>query len=58
MKEYEALQQYDEYLDDVYPDITVAGLTWTTSYTIKNVDPIAYRTGFSDWCDSEGIEVE
>lgn len=56
--ENEALDQYDQYLDEVFGDVSIAGIEYNTSKALKDVDPIAYRTGFNDWADSEGIEVE
>ena len=36
----------------------VAGITWDPSHVLAEMDPIAYRTGFHDWADSEGIETD
>lgn len=44
---------YDEMLDKIYGEIEVAGYTYMTSRTLYEIDPTAYRTGFSDWLDSE-----
>lgn len=44
---------YDQTLDEVYPDCKVAGLTYTTSDVLKNIDPTAYRCGLCDWLDGE-----
>jgi hypothetical protein len=57
MTEQAALQAYDEMLDEVYGDVFVASYSYNTSYLLKEVDPIAYRVGFSDWQDSEDVEV-
>ena len=45
-------EQYNDSLDDIYGDVSVAGSTYSTSYLLKEVDPIAYRVGFSDFADS------
>ncbi len=58
MTEYEALNLYDEFLDDIYGDVNIAGIYYATSQALKATDPIAYRVGFNDWLDSEGIEIE
>lgn len=58
MTEYDALKLYDECLDECYPECKIGGFEYSTSRALKEVDPIAYRCGFNDWCDSEGIEVE
>ena len=46
-------ERYDDMLDEVYPDLTIAGMEFSTSNALKELDPIAYRVGFSDWVDSE-----
>lgn len=58
LTEYDALEQYDEFLDEVYGTVTIAGMEYQTSRALKELDPIAYRTGFNDWCDSESIDLE
>lgn len=54
--EYAAIELYRDMLDDVYGDVTVAGMTYTTSRALEVLDPIAFRVGFSDWTDAEGFE--
>ena len=41
---------YDDYLDEVY-DTESIGLPYVGSEIVKNIDPIAYRVGRSDWLD-------
>lgn len=53
VSDYELHQRYDEMLDEVYEDTTIAGYEYSTSSALKQVDPIAYRVGFSEWVDSE-----
>lgn len=51
-------QRYDEFLDEVYGDVKVGSYEYSTSRTLKEIDPIAYRVGFDDWSDSEiGVTV-
>lgn len=45
--------RYDAALDDGYGDVNVCGYTFAASRALKELDPIAYRVGFSDWCDME-----
>lgn len=49
----ELYERYDDMLDEVYGDVSIAGMSYVTSYALKEVDPIAYRVGFNDWVDSE-----
>ena len=61
MSEYDLKEMYDEMLDDVYGEVSIGGLTYLTSRAMQEVDPTAYRCGFSDWLDSqlsEGILFE
>lgn len=46
-------EMYDNFLDEIYPNCQIAGLTYLTSRILKEVDPIVYRCGFNDWLDSE-----
>lgn len=57
MTEYEIEESYDMMLDDVYGIVTVAGMQYDTSRALKELDPIAYRVGMSDyesWADCAG----
>ena len=48
--EYECSEsEYDEMLDDCYPTVEVAGMTFYPSDVLKSCDPIAYRCGKSDY---------
>lgn len=49
-------EAFDEFLDEVYPEVEVAGLTFLPSSILFNCDPIAYRIFCSDWEDSETEE--
>lgn len=53
LDDYDLHQRYDDGLDEVYGDAHIAGLDIATSRALKEVDPIAYRVGFSDWLDGE-----
>ena len=53
--ESEAYQQYDEMLDECYPD-QVMGIT--ASVILKKCDPIAYSCGFDDWLDSCELTID
>lgn len=53
LRESELQAQYDEMLDEIYPEVQIAGLNYSTSHALREVDPTAYRCGFADWLDSE-----
>jgi len=48
----EALEAYDETLDEVHGE----PMGYLASRILKTVDPIAYRCGFHDWLDGEGVD--
>jgi len=47
--EIEALEMYDDFLDEVYGDADICGFKYQSSRALKEVDPTAYRCGFNDW---------
>jgi len=51
--ESELMDLYDDSLDEM-GEVTIESLTYNTAAVLKEVDPTAYRTGFSDWLDAEG----
>lgn len=53
LADWELEGRYDEYLDEVYPSVSVAGYEYSTSRALKEIDPTAYRCGFVDWLDAE-----
>ena len=52
ISEYEAYNQYDEMLNSCYPMVSVCGYEYEPARALKELDPIAYRVGFSDFCSS------
>lgn len=46
-------EEFDDWLDDVYPTYQIAGVTLYPSQMLKNCDPIAYRIALSEWDDRE-----
>jgi hypothetical protein len=61
LTEEQALERYDEMLDDAYPMLTIGWSEFYPSAVLKELDPIAYRVGFHDFVDSlqeDGEKVE
>lgn len=54
----ETVVAYDDMLNECYPDLTVAGMYYETSRALNALDPIAYKCGWIDWCDAEGIDTD
>jgi len=49
---YEWCQVYDEILDDCEGEVMIAGVLFSPSYILKELDPIAYREGVLSLIDS------
>jgi hypothetical protein len=45
-----ALEMYNEMLNDCTPMIKIGYLEFDPAYALKELDPIAYNVGFSDFC--------
>lgn len=52
----EARQAFNDMIDETTPPVELLGIEYTPSRVLLEVDPIAYRTTFSDWLDGEGID--
>lgn len=53
----EAYEAYDEALD-AEGTVTIAGYEYEVARALREVDPVAYRCGFNDWADAEGIDTD
>ena len=51
----EAIEAYDDMLDEAYPETP---FDIPASRILRECDPIAYRVGFHDWADAEGIDTD
>lgn len=51
-----ALSAYDYALDEIYGSVEIAGHSFDTSRALRGLDPIAYRVGFHDYLDGEGVD--
>lgn len=58
LSECEALERFDDFLNEVYPSVSICGYDYDAARAFKEVDPIAYREEFNNWLDSEGLELE
>lgn len=52
------LEAYREFLNEVHPEVTIAGCTFDASSILEEADPTAFRCGYLDYADSEGIDVD
>jgi len=58
ISESEAIARYEQMLDECYQPFEMGELTFSPSKILKKLDEITYSCGFSEWLDSEGLEVE
>lgn len=54
----ETVSAYNDMLNDCYDNLTVAGMEFDPADTLNKLDPIAYKCGWLDWCDAEGIDTD
>jgi hypothetical protein len=47
----ELSEMYDDYLNDTVTPFRVGDMTYQPAYVLEQVDPIAYRCGYSDYYD-------
>jgi hypothetical protein len=58
ISESDALVRFDDFLDECWENVWVCGYEFSPSRALKELDPTAYRAEFSNWLDSEGLELE
>ena len=51
-------EEYNEFLDDIYGEVFVAGYKYDTSYVLKEIDPTAYSVGHSDFNNTKLTDAE
>lgn len=47
----EALEEYDEFLDEVSEPVRIGSLEYLPSSVLKEIDEVAYDQGYNDWAD-------
>jgi len=51
ISEYDAIQLFEEMLDDTNPMVKVGYLSFMPSTVLRELDPVAYREDFIQYCD-------
>lgn len=54
----ETVDAYNDMLNELHTWPTVAGSDFAPSDILRNLDPIAYKCGWIDWCDAEGVDTD
>ena len=47
----ELINHFNWQFDDIHGDIVIAGITFSASNILKELDPIAYNEEFNNWLD-------
>jgi hypothetical protein len=50
---YELRERYEDMLNDCYPPVSICGYEYDAGRALKEIDPIAFDCGFSDYISSE-----
>lgn len=48
---------FQYYFDDIHGDIVIAGITFSPSDILKELDPIAYKQEFDSFINSIGVDI-
>lgn len=51
----ELLKEYREFLNEVEEEVIIAGCTFSPSVILEELDPVAFRCGYLDYANSEGV---
>lgn len=54
----DSVDAYNGFLDSMYDEVTLLGVDYLPSDLLDSTDPIAYKCGWLDWCDTEGIDTD
>jgi len=49
MYKFEAEEEYCDFLDEIYPGVSVAGSSFYASTVLKECDRIAFDIGLDEW---------
>lgn len=56
----ETVDAYNYFIDDTHETafVSLLGVLYRPSALLNAVDPIAYKCGWINWCDAEGIDTD
>lgn len=54
----ETVAAYDDMLDEVYAGACIPDVYYPASAILRSTDPVAYKCGWIDWCDTKGIDTD
>lgn len=53
----ELVEMYREFLNEVEPEVTIAGCTFYPASILEELDPVAFRCGYLDYADFVGVDI-
>jgi hypothetical protein len=53
LSERELEERYCEFLNEIYGVVKIAGYEYETARALAEIDPTAFRCGYSDWISFE-----
>ena len=56
--EHEAEALYNELIGECNPISKIFGVEYLPSHALKELDPIAYNCGFTDWLGAENLTTD
>lgn len=51
LQDYELEELYKDFINETTETVKIWGMEYAPATVLLEVDPIAYRVGFSDWLD-------
>lgn len=54
----ETVEAYDECIRENTGTVELFGYEFDPADALNKLDPIAYKCGWIDWCDAEGIDTD
>lgn len=54
----ETVEAYNEFVNEITGPVTILGIEYDAARILNTIDPIAYKCGWIDWCDAEGIDTD
>ena len=50
-------EDFNYHFDDLYGDIKLAGITFSASDILRNMDPVAYNQEFMNYIDNIEVDI-
>ena len=54
---HELEDMYEEMLNECYEPVSICGFNYDQGHALRNLDPIAFRCGVSEWDSEEFVEI-